>query len=92
MQVFDIVYDGVAFSPSSLSVKNGDVVVFKNKSKAMFRPASNPHPTHVDYPEFDAKQPIPAGQSYQFKFAKVGTWKFHDHLNPGVQGTITVTP
>lgn len=92
VQVFDIVYDGTTFSPSSLSVKNGDVVIFKNKSKAAFRPASDPHPTHTDYPAFDAKQPIPAGKSYQFKFTKVGTWKFHDHLNPSAQGSVTVTP
>lgn len=92
VQVFDITYDGATFSPSSLSVKNGDVVIFKNKSKVEFRPASNPHPTHTDYSEFDAKQPIAAGKSYQFKFTKNGIWKFHDHLNPSAQGTITVTP
>lgn len=92
VQVFDIVYDGITFSPSSLSVKNGDVVIFKNKSQAAFRPASDPHPTHTDYPAFDAKQPIPAGKSYQFKFTKVGTWKFHDHLNPSAHGSVTVTP
>ncbi len=92
VQVFDVIYDGTTFSLSSLSVKNGDVVIFKNKSKVEFRPASNPHPTHTDYPEFDAKQPIAAGKSYQFKFTKNGIWKFHDHLNPSAQGTITVTP
>lgn len=92
VQVFDIAYDGTTFSPSILSIKNGDVVIFKNKSKVEFRPASNPHPTHTDYPEFDAKQPIAAGKSYQFKFTKNGTWKFHDHLNSSVQGAITVTP
>lgn len=92
VQVFDIVYDGNTYSPGSLSIKNGDIILFKNKSKVAFQPASDPHPAHTDYPAFDAKQPIAAGKSYQFKFIKNGTWKFHDHLNPSAQGSVVVTP
>jgi plastocyanin len=92
VQVFQIVYDGLTFSPETITIKNGDVVIFKNKSKVMFRPASNPHPSHAGYPAFDAKQPVPGGQSYQFKFTQVGTWKFHDHLHPDVHGSVTVVP
>lgn len=92
VQVFDISYDGTRFTPDALSIRSGDVVIFKNKSKGAFQPASDPHPTHTDYPEFDAKQPVPAGKSYQFKFTRTGTWKFHDHSNPGARGTVTVAP
>lgn len=90
-QVFEIVYDGNAYTPNTLSIKAGDIVLFKNKSKNTFWPASNPHPLHTDYPEFDPKKPIAAGQTYEFKFLRVGTWKFHDHLSPTARGVITVT-
>ena len=90
-QVFEISYDGNAYTPSTLNIKSGDIVVFKNKSKDTFWPASNPHPLHTDYPEFDPKKPVAAGQMYQFKFLKVGVWKFHDHLNPTARGVVTVT-
>ncbi|MBL8031412.1 MAG: hypothetical protein JNK33_03760 [Candidatus Doudnabacteria bacterium] len=92
VQVFDISYDGTNFTPNTLSIKNGDVVIFKNKSKVAFWPASDPHPTHTDYPEFDAKQPVLAGKSYQFKFTRTGTWKFHDHSNVSAKGSVVVVP
>lgn len=90
VQVFEVIYDGSKFAPDSLSIKAGDVVIFKNKSKSAFWPASNPHPTHTDYPEFDAKKSIAAGQTYEFKFTKVGKWGFHDHINATARGVIAV--
>lgn len=91
VSVQQVVYNGTSFTPSSLTVKSGDIVVFKNQSSSSFWPASGPHPEHTDYPEFDPKKPIPAGQSFQFKFTKVGTWKYHDHMNSAARGTITVS-
>lgn len=88
--VFEINFDGKAFSPNQLTVKSGDVVVFNNKSNVDFWPASGPHPQHTNYPEFDPKKAIPAGGSWKFTFTKVGTWPFHDHLMPSVFGSITV--
>jgi plastocyanin len=90
-QVFEVKYDGTSFSPKTLSIKAGDVVVFKNESSSAFRPASGPHPAHTNYPEFDPKVDIAAGKSWSFTFTKVGTWPYHNHLNPSVFGTITVT-
>lgn len=90
VQVFEIVYNGDSFSPSTLFIKNGDIIIFKNESKGDFWPASNPHPLHTDYPEFDPKKPVAAGKTYEFKFTKAGTWKFHDHLNSPARGTIVV--
>lgn len=88
--VFEIVYNGTSFSPSQLTIKNGDVVIFKNESNKSFWPASGPHPEHTNYPEFDPKKAIAAGQDWQFKFTKAGSWPFHDHLNASVFGKITV--
>jgi plastocyanin len=88
--VFEIAYDGKAFSPSQLTIKKGDIVVFINNSGGDFWPASGPHPEHTNYPEFDPKKRIAAGGKYQFQFDKVGAWPFHDHLNSSVFGKITV--
>lgn len=88
--VVEVSYDGKAYSPSSVSIKTGDVVIFKNNSSVDFWPASAPHPAHTDYPEFDAKKAIAPGGKFQFSFTKVGTWKFHDHLNPSAYGSVTV--
>ena len=90
VQVFEITYDGKAYTPAVLSIKNGDIIVFKNNSEGEFWPASAQHPSHLEYPEFDPKKPVAAGQTWQFKFTKSGAWGFHDHLNPKAFGKITV--
>ena len=90
IQVEEITYDGKSYQPAHLSIKAGDIVIFRNKSAVSFWPASSPHPQHSDYPELDPKKPIPAGQTFEFKFTKVGTWKFHDHLNPSAWGSVVV--
>jgi len=89
--VVGVDYNGVNFTPQVTNIKVGDIVVFKNQSSGPFWPASNPHPIHTDYPQFDAKSPIVAGGKYQFKFEKVGNWGFHDHLNPSATGIIQVS-
>lgn len=89
--VSEVVYDGTKFAPASLSIKAGDVVVFKNSSQVDFWPASNPHPAHTDYPEFDAKKPVPPGGTFQFKFLKPGTWGYHNHLQPAATGVVKVS-
>ena len=91
IQVFEVSYSGGQFLPNSLEIKVGDIVVFKNDSPGDFWPASGPHPTHTAYPEFDAKSAIASGKTFDFKFLKAGSWKFHNHLNPEATGTIVVT-
>lgn len=86
--VVKITDDG--FEPSTLTVNAGDAVEFKNESSDDAWPASNVHPTHQLYPGFDAKKPLLSGDSYSFTFSKTGTWGYHNHLEPDVQGTIVV--
>lgn len=90
-QVYEVTFNGTAYAPATLNIKAGDTVVFKNNSDKSFWPASAPHPQHTNYPEFDAKKSIAPGQSFQFKFIKVGSWGFHDHLTPTAFGKINVT-
>lgn len=76
------------FSPATITVKKGETVKFTNKSSSQMWVASDPHPTHTDYPGFDELQ---MADSYSFTFDNVGTWGFHNHLNPSTKGTVVVT-
>lgn len=40
---------------------------------------------------FDSCKGILPGGSYSFTFSQVGSWKYHDHLNPSFRGTVIVT-
>lgn len=79
------------FVPDTLTIKKGQKVTFVTTTGSMFWPASNLHPSHLLYPEFDPLNPIAPDQVWTFTFEKVGEWKFHDHLAPYFTGVITVT-
>lgn len=78
------------FSPEDLTINKGDAIVFATNRNQPFWPASNLHPTHQIYPEFDPREPIEPDKSWQFTFTKVGNWKYHDHLAPLYKGVIKV--
>ena len=80
-----------AFTPSEVSIKQGDTVTFVNRGTQPIWPASAPHPSHTNYPEFDPKMGIAPGSSWSFTFTKVGGWFYHDHLNSKHFGKVTVT-
>jgi len=80
------------FEPSTVTIHQGETVTFINDSAKPDWPASNVHPTHQIYSEFDPKRPLAPGESWPFTFTKVGEWKFHDHLQANVTGLIVVTP
>lgn len=79
------------FVPAESTIKAGETVTFVTDLGKQFWPASNLHPTHLLYPEFDPKQPIAPNASWSFTFTKAGSWKFHDHLAPYYTGTINVS-
>lgn len=89
IQTVVMVEDG--FEPSEITVDENSTVLFMNKDKVDRWPASNIHPTHDIYPEFDPQKPIPPGSAWAFKPKKEGVWKYHDHLQPHKRGTIIVT-
>lgn len=80
------------FSASTITIKKGDAIIFKNDDTENHWPASDPHPGHSIYPEFDPKNPLQAGESWSFTFDKVGDWRFHDHENPLWRGRVVVLP
>lgn len=76
--------------PAELTVEAGTAVTFVNETKNAFWPASNSHPQHDQYPEFDSGHPIMPGESWAFTFDKKGKWAFHDHLRSFYTGYINV--
>lgn len=87
------------FSPQEVSIKKGQRIEFINSESkncpisdvaCSFWPASDPHPTHVLYSEFDSRRQLGPGESWSFTFDKVGTWGFHNHFKPEVHGVIHV--
>jgi len=78
------------FYPQEITIKKGETITFATISHKKFWPASNLHPTHGIYPEFDPKEPIEPDESWSFEFKKIGQWTYHDHLFPLYRGTITV--
>ncbi len=78
------------FKPAQITVKKDTIIRFKNVGETGMWPASNPHPNHTDYQDFDARRTVKPGEVYEFRFKNVGTWGFHDHLSPGLTGRIVV--
>jgi len=78
------------FSPASVTIKQGETVRFVNQSSELIWVASNPHPTHTDYPGFDEKMAVSIGGTYDFTFTKIGTWGYHNHKDPAQKGEVIV--
>jgi plastocyanin len=87
--VIEVTEDG--FEPADVTIKLGDTVTFVNTKDRVIWPASNDHPIHTDYPEFDPRRGFEKGDGWSFTFDRVGEWGYHDHVSPLDQGTITVT-
>jgi plastocyanin len=86
-----IVRTAEGYEPKEVSIKKGDIVMWVNESGEFHWPASDLHPTHGVYPEFDPLRPIAVDETWKFKFDKEGVWKYHDHIRANKTGTITVT-
>ncbi|TSC66129.1 MAG: Uncharacterized protein CEO21_253, partial [Microgenomates group bacterium Gr01-1014_80] len=87
-RIIEMTPDG--FSPDLVTIDINSTIIFLNKDTRPRWPASNVHPTHELYPEFDPKKAIDPGKSWTFKPKNPGEWKFHDHIFPHMRGTIKV--
>ncbi len=92
IETVTVTYGDDGFSPKEVTVVKGSTVNFVNKSQMPLWVASDPHPEHTDYPEFDVvygRDNYPSmGEDFSFTFDKVGTWKYHSHTASG-DGTDT---
>ena len=80
--IWDILYQPRCIAITALWV---------NESSDFHWPASNIHPTHALYSEFDSLKPIVQGESWTFTFTKTRKWNFHDHLRANKGGIVIVT-
>ncbi len=92
------------FNPKTLTIKTGEGVTFVNKNTNAHWPASAFHPTHTVYPAsgiekcgtseqsliFDACKGLKQEETWSFTFNSKGDWKYHDHLNPSLFGSVIV--
>lgn len=91
-QIHEIIINDNGFLPNEISIQSGDSIKFATSTGRSFWPASDLHPTHGIYPEFDPLSPIDPNSSWTFKFVKPGRWTYHDHLQPFFKGIIIVKP
>lgn len=79
------------YEPKDVTIKVGDTVEWVNESGEYHWPASDLHPTHGVYPEFDPKTPVAPDTAWQFTFTQAGEWRYHDHIRANKTGTVFVT-
>jgi plastocyanin len=84
-------YTGSGFVPRIITVKTGTAVTFVNDAGSGMWVASAPHPAHDLLPGFDQLRSTNKGGTYTYIFAKIGTWKYHNHVAPEITGTVIVT-
>lgn len=87
-QVIEMTSNG--FEPNEVTVDENSTLIFLNRDSNARWPASNVHPTHDLYPQFDPQKAIEPGGSWAFKPKKAGEWKYHDHLKPHFRAILIV--
>ncbi len=87
---FEVLYTADGFVSSTLDVPLGARITFLNMTKAPLKVASNPYPTHTDYPAFVADRDYAKGESYVFMFTQGGTFGYQNDDKPTDHGTIHV--
>jgi plastocyanin len=88
--VATVTFRAGTFAPARVEILTGQSVRFDNASESAVRPASHIHPTHAIYPDFDPERPIPAGESWTFRFERAGYWRYHNHLDAAQTGLVVV--
>ena len=78
------------FKPRDITVRQGDTVQFIAEHGATYWPASDAHPSHAFYRDFDPRRALLPEETWSFVMDRPGLWPYHDHLHPGLRGTITV--
>lgn len=85
-----ITFTDQGFTPASYTVKSGNEVTVKNNSSMQLQFSSDDHPTHTKEPELNLSV-IDPGKEASFTPTKLGSWGFHNHLDPQFTGRLTVT-
>ncbi|OGI87283.1 hypothetical protein A2906_00160 [Candidatus Nomurabacteria bacterium RIFCSPLOWO2_01_FULL_37_25] len=78
------------FTPATVTITQGQSVLFVNNTNEMMWVASNAHPTHSALPGFDQRTSVGRGGTYLYTFKEIGKWEYHNHLNPTRGGMVIV--
>ena len=90
IQTAEVSVTSAGFSPSTVKIKKGDQVMWKNTDSKPHRVFAEPYPTKSSLPDLDSGSLAP-GTSYGFIFEQTGTFKYTDYNNPTkFLGTIIV--
>jgi plastocyanin len=79
-----------AFVPATISVRPGQAVIWTNTDNARHLVASDPYPNDDALPGLNSQQAIEPSGTYSYVFSKVGTYTYHDNLNPNLTATVLV--
>lgn len=77
------------FSAKDTTIKAGESVTWVNSDTVDHTVNSAIHPTHTIYPPLNLGI-IKPGDQKSLTFPQAGTYKYHDHLNPSLTGSVTV--
>ncbi len=78
------------FVPDTVMAEVGDTIVFHTNTENDFWPASDAHPSHSAYPDFDPQQLITSNNTWSYTFTEPGRYAYHDHINPLARAVIMV--
>ena len=85
----DVSFTGSGFTPQSVTITVGDTIRWTNSSTDYVELASDPHPTHTNYPALNLGIVNP-GNTTTLSFSTAGSYGYHNHLNSSHIGTVIV--
>ena len=78
------------FLPQNITISAGKSVTWVNEDTESHQVNSAVHPTHQLYPPLNTVSLLKSGEKKSLSFPDLGTYKYHDHLNPSLTGSVTV--
>lgn len=78
------------FFPQNITVSAGETVTWVNEDTESHQVNSAVHPIHQLYPPLNSIGLLKSGEKKSLSFPDKGTYKYHDHLNPSLTGSVTV--
>lgn len=78
------------FLPKDITIRTGESVTWVNIDTVNHQVKSAVHPAHLLYPPLNTVDLLKTGEKKSLAFPQAGTYKYHDHLNPTLTGSVTV--
>lgn len=78
------------FLPKDITIKKEEEVTWVNEDSSDHQVNSAVHPTHQIYPPLNSVGLLESGEKKSLSFPDAGVYKYHDHLNPTLFGSVTV--